>query len=112
MLFRSYGVRDTGRIIPEAAAEKRRLMRLGGRAFDREFVRYMVEDHHKDISDFREHAAGRGAVAELARRTLPVLERHLQTAERLAGAHKPTRKKRPRIAPRAFLNSSLAGGVA
>ena len=62
-----------------------RLKAVSGRAFDREFARYMVADHRNDIHDFEQESA-RGtdlAVRALADRTLPVLRKHLETAERL-----------------------------
>ena len=58
-------------------------------AFDREFARYMVQDHKTDISDFEKQVAtGDKATADLARQTLPVLRKHLATAEHLADVSK------------------------
>ena len=76
----------TNEIAPEAIAERAKLSRLRGRSFDREFARYMVDDHHKDIAKFSAEASSRdpAPVVELARQTLPVLRKHLATAERLA----------------------------
>lgn len=68
-------------IAPEARAEQRRLNGLRGRAFDREFIRYMVDDHRKDIGAFRDEAReGNDLAAQLARRQLPTLQKHLDTA--------------------------------
>jgi putative membrane protein len=78
------GVRPTKEMTPEARQEMAKLRRLHGRAFDREFVRYMVDDHRKDIAEFRRQAGGRGPVADLARTTLPDLQRHLDTATQLS----------------------------
>jgi putative membrane protein len=66
-------------------AEYARLGRMCGRAFDREFARYMTEDHSKDIAEFeKELASGDPAdVRALARQTLPDLRRHLETARSL-----------------------------
>lgn len=76
-----YGVRGNHVAAPEAYDENRRLMHMRGRDFDREFVNYMVDDHHKDISDFRDEAReGHGPVSELARRQLPTLRKHLDMA--------------------------------
>lgn len=77
------GVADTQAMAPEARQEARKLDRLHGRAFDREFVRYMVHDHRKDIADFRKAARRGGPVGELAQHTLPDLQRHLQMAQQL-----------------------------
>lgn len=66
----------------EAQTEYAVLERLHGAAFDHEFGRYMVEDHTKDIADFQKEAASHDPadVRALARQTLPVLRKHLQTA--------------------------------
>jgi putative membrane protein len=76
----------TNEIAPEASAERAKLARLRGGAFDREFARYMVDDHHKDIAKFTAEAASRdaGPVVALAKQSLPVLRKHLATAESLA----------------------------
>ncbi|MDB5418353.1 MAG: putative outer membrane protein [Phenylobacterium sp.] len=78
------GVPNTREAMPEARQEARKLQRLTGPAFDREFVRYMVQDHRKDIAEFRREAHGRGPAAELAQATLPDLQKHLDTALRLS----------------------------
>jgi len=81
-----HGVADTQEMAPEAKAEARKLERLSGPAFDREFARYMVSDHKKDIADFeKESRRGDAATAALARETLPDLRNHLKTAQDLAG---------------------------
>ncbi|MBW8815653.1 MAG: DUF4142 domain-containing protein [Caulobacterales bacterium] len=77
------GVPDTQAMAPEARQEARRLDRLRGRAFDREFIRYMIHDHRKDIADFRKASRRGGPVGDLASRTLPDLQRHLQMAQQL-----------------------------
>ncbi|MDB5447139.1 MAG: putative outer membrane protein [Phenylobacterium sp.] len=82
-LARRMGVRPTEAMAPEARMEERKLRRLSGPAFDREFVRYMVGDHRKDIHDFEEQSHGKGPVARLARDTLPTLHKHLDMAMRL-----------------------------
>lgn len=73
-------------IMPEAATERRKLMNLHGRAFDREFARYMVEDHQKDIADFTRESRSHDPadVLNLARATLPTLRHHLSLARALS----------------------------
>ncbi|MFL6845419.1 MAG: DUF4142 domain-containing protein [Allosphingosinicella sp.] len=85
-LARRMGVPVTDRMAPEAIAERSKLARLSGRAFDREFARYMIEDHRKDIAKFSAEAGSRDRpqFVALARRTLPVLHRHLIVARSLA----------------------------
>ena len=71
-------------MMPEARTEYAKLQRLSGRAFDREFARYMVDDHQKDIAKFEAQTrTGDRTTAALARRTLPDLRKHLATAQRL-----------------------------
>ena len=85
-LARQLHVPVNNEMAPEAIAERAKLARLHGRDFDREFARYMVDDHHKDIAKFTAEAssADRAPVVALAKQTLPVLRKHLATAERLA----------------------------
>jgi putative membrane protein len=78
------GVSITDEPMPEAAQERRKLERLHGQAFDREFARYMVKDHRQDISEFEKQARKRGPAADLARQTLPTLRKHLAMAQRLS----------------------------
>lgn len=81
----SMKVKVTDEIKPEARREMRKLDKLSGAAFDKEFVAYMVKDHEKDVAEFKEKAAGgKGDVAMLASKQLPTLEEHLKTAQSLA----------------------------
>jgi len=84
-LARREGVPITQAPMPEAASERRKLERLHGRAFDREFARYMVKDHRKDIAEFEAQARRRGPAGDLAQAILPDLRKHLDMARRLAG---------------------------
>ena len=64
-----------------AQDERNRLQGLRGGEFDREFVRYMVEDHQNDIRDFRNEAReSQDPASQLARRQLPTLQKHLDMA--------------------------------
>jgi putative membrane protein len=76
-----FGLQPTREMTPEALAERDRLTAMRGRGFDREFIRYMIDDHQKDIAEFRNEAReGHGAVSDLARRQLPTLRKHLDMA--------------------------------
>jgi putative membrane protein len=69
----------------EAVRERTRLQRLSGRAFDREFISYMIRDHREDIAKFERQAqSGDRRTAALARAQLPTLRGHLRIAERMA----------------------------
>jgi putative membrane protein len=82
---RNHRIAAPSAMMPEAAAEYRRLSGMSGREFDREFARYMADDHRKDIADFTQEAASRDPadIRDLARRTLPNLRKHLRTAQSL-----------------------------
>jgi putative membrane protein len=78
---RRFRLDDTRAAVPEAYREQRDLSRMHGPRFDREFINYMVDDHRKDVEDFKDEARERhGAVSELARRQLPTLRKHLDMA--------------------------------
>jgi putative membrane protein len=83
-LARQAGLQVTDKPMPEAAQERRKLETLHGQAFDREFTSYMVKDHKKDISEFEREARKGGPTADLAKQTLPVLRKHLATAQHLS----------------------------
>ena len=68
------------------SADKRemdRLSKLSGAEFDREYMKHMVSDHKKDVSDFQKEAkSGKDAeVKSFASQTVPVLQQHLQLAQ-------------------------------
>ena len=81
---RRFGIRPTREVAPEARDEREKLQDMRGREFDREFVRYMIDDHRKDIGDFRDEAREHhGEVSDLAGRQLPTLHEHLRIAQSL-----------------------------
>lgn len=80
-LARRFGVQPDRDISAEAREERDRLAGLRGREFDREFIRFMVDDHRKDVGEFRDEAREHhGPVSELAQRQLPTLRSHLRMA--------------------------------
>jgi len=68
---------------PKDKALKDRLSKLSGPAFDRAYMNAMLQDHRKDVSEFRtESTKGRDAdVKAFASKTLPTLEDHLKLAQ-------------------------------
>jgi len=60
-----------------------KLSKLSGADFDREYMKHMVSDHKKDISDFKSEAskAKDADVKQFASSTLPTLQEHLQLAQ-------------------------------
>lgn len=73
------------------SADKRehdRLSKLNGADFDREYMKHMVSDHKKDVSEFEKEAkSGKDAdVKSFASSTLPTLQQHLQLAQQADAA--------------------------
>lgn len=69
---------------PAARREQRLLQHLSGASFDREVRRYMIEDHQKDIAQFRAQVrSGDRATAGYAAATIPVMQHHLSMARAL-----------------------------
>ena len=60
-----------------------RLAKLSGAEFDRAYMKHMLDDHKKDISEFEKasKSAKDAEVKDFAARTLPTLKSHLQTAQ-------------------------------
>ena len=79
------GLSQTNSTAPEADAEYAKLEALAGADFDKEFARYMVEEHRKTITKFELAAKDTQArdVADFARKTLPTLKKHLEAAQAL-----------------------------
>lgn len=78
------GVSPPDGMSTEAQQEEAELQKLTGDEFDKEFVRFMVKDHEKNISEFKEEASdGDGPVQQLASRSLPTLKEHLRIARGL-----------------------------
>jgi putative membrane protein len=65
-----------------------RLSKLSGAAFDRAYMQDMLQDHRKDVNEFRkESQSGKDPeVKAWAAKTLPTLEEHLRLAQSTSGA--------------------------
>jgi putative membrane protein len=59
------------------------LAKLQGNEFDREYVKAMVDDHKKDLDEFRkmQRNARDANLKAWIDKTLPTIESHLQTIE-------------------------------
>ena len=68
---------------PEAAKNYAQLQAASPKQFDAVFKGMMVEDHEKDIAKYQKHAAGTGPLADMAKTTVPVLQKHLELAKAL-----------------------------
>ena len=77
---------------PNAAqkASYDRLNKLSGSEFDRKFAAHMMQDHKKDIKEFRQEGKKSGAIADFARQTAPTLQQHLRIAQSLARSAAPS----------------------
>jgi len=72
----------------KAKAEYDRLDKLSGDEFDRAYVKLMVKDHVKDVSDFQrvsKRMSSDPAIRQFASSTLPTLQDHLSMAKDLEG---------------------------
>lgn len=75
----------------EAKDEQKKLSTMSGDGFDHEFASYMVTDHKKDIQEFQNQAKGKdGQTSALASKQLPVLQKHLELAQAIAGGASKT----------------------
>jgi putative membrane protein len=62
-----------------------KLSKLSGPEFDKAYIKNMVKDHKKDVSEFQDEAS-KGTmpgIKEFAQKTLPTLEQHLQMVKDL-----------------------------
>jgi putative membrane protein len=66
------------------------LGKQSGTEFDRAYMKHMLDDHQKDVSDFEKAAksAKDADVKTFAARTLPTLQAHLQLAQKTYDAVK------------------------
>ena len=81
----SLGLADDQQPMDAALKERDKLSKLQGRDFDKEFARYMVDDHRKDLGEYRKAARMTGPVGKMARGTIPTLQKHLSEAEKIKG---------------------------
>jgi putative membrane protein len=72
---------------PEQQNAVSRLQNLSGKAFDREYMKAMVADHVKDISEFQRIAnqASNADIRQFASEALPMLQEHLKLAREIVG---------------------------
>jgi putative membrane protein len=72
---------------PEQQALVSRLEKLSGKSFDREYMKEMVNDHAKDVSEFERAAtqATNTDIKQFASEALPTLKDHLKAAREIAG---------------------------
>lgn len=71
----------------DAKDDIEKLTKKKGKDFDKAYVNMMVDDHEKDVAEFRKAAdnLSDSSIREFARKTLPVLETHLDSIRAIAG---------------------------
>ena len=67
--------------------EIEKLSQKNGKAFDKSYMDMMVDDHQKDVQEFRKASdkLSDSTFKTFAATTLPVLEKHLDSAKAIAG---------------------------
>ncbi|HKR12153.1 MAG TPA: DUF4142 domain-containing protein [Pyrinomonadaceae bacterium] len=86
----SKGITLPAELDPKHREHVTKLSGMSGAEFDRAYVKMMVSDHEKDVSEFEKQST-KGADPELkafASKTLPTLQQHLQMARALPGAQR------------------------
>ena len=83
-LAQSAGANATDEPSAEGMANLEKLKALSGAEFDKQFKAMMIEDHTKDIAKYEKQAGSSDAqTADLAKKTLPTLRKHLDAANAL-----------------------------
>jgi putative membrane protein len=64
-------------------SEMERLRGMSGAQFDSAYMQHMLQDHQKDVADFRKQAESGNdpALKAFAQKYLPILQQHLQMAQ-------------------------------
>lgn len=70
-------------------AEEAKLKMMSGDSFDKAYIKEMVEDHRKDLAQFRKEAASAADpdLKKAAQHGVTVISEHLRMAEKLAQDH-------------------------
>jgi putative membrane protein len=83
-LAQGLGIQLPDRLDPEHQQLADRLEKLEADDFDADYMKAMVDDHEKDVAEFRQASLTKeGAVASFAEQTLPTLEKHLEMARQI-----------------------------
>jgi putative membrane protein len=76
-------------LLPPHAHHKMMLSEKKGTAFDKAYMKMMVEDHNEDIADFQKASnSNNPLVKNFASQTLPVLNKHLDSAKAIVAGPK------------------------
>ena len=93
-LATSKGIQLPGGIDAEHQHKMERMQKLSGADFDKAYMKDMLADHKKDVSEFRKQAksAKDQDLKAFASKTLPTLEEHLKLAQQTEKAVKTAKK--------------------
>jgi putative membrane protein len=74
-------------LLPEHQKHIDMMSKMKGDAFDKHYMSMMVNDHKKDIGEFQKEAnsTSNDAFKAFAAKTLPVLQKHLDSAQAIHG---------------------------
>jgi putative membrane protein len=72
-------------------ADYDKMSKMTGVAFDRMFARHMIEDHKKDLAEYKKESRQKDAAGEYASGEIDTLQKHLDTAKGLS-SHKSANK--------------------
>jgi putative membrane protein len=75
------GITPPQQVNAKQKANYERMSKLNGAQFDKQFTKHEVADHKKDIAEYQKQAKSKGPLAQFAEQTVPVLQKHLQTAQ-------------------------------
>lgn len=83
------GVSSPKGISKQDKKEISKLETLSGQQFDNAYIKYMIKDHKKDLSEFREEAQNtqNSQLKQAAQQGAQVINGHLQLAEQIAQSH-------------------------
>lgn len=72
-----------------------RMSKLSGARFDEEFIKHMVADHKKDVSEYEQEAKKKDAAGAYASEALPTLRKHLETVQSLSASNRTGQRSNP-----------------
>lgn len=88
------GVNAPTKLSKKDAATLTKLQGMSGSQFDNAYIKDMVSDHQKDLSDFKQEAGNtqNPGLKQATQQDAQVISEHLQMAEQLSKAHNATAK--------------------
>jgi putative membrane protein len=83
------GINVPDGIPAKAKALETKLNSLSGDAFDKAYIKAMVQDHRKDLSEFKKEASSGNdtSIKDAANQGSQIISQHLQMAEQIAQKH-------------------------